>query len=289
MAGSVSGGCVEGAVLAEATERIAKGGSCVLEFGVADDNAFAVGLACGGRIRVLVEPIGSEIPAPLLTDLTDRRAARQPVAYVVDTLSWTRHLAEPDTADPVSAFRENRSGLAGDIAIVLHTPPLRLAVVGAVHIAQPLLHMARMAGYDCTLIDPREAFASPDRFAGQNIVHDWPDEALAAYGLDPRTAVVTLTHDPKIDDPALIAALNAQPFYIGALGSTRTHAKRLTRLQAAGITEDQRARLHAPVGLHIGAQTPAEIAIAILAEMTLRLHRPADALPIRQAQAPTAP
>jgi xanthine dehydrogenase accessory factor len=134
--------------------------------------------------------------------------------------------------------------------------------------------MARLAGYDVTLIDPREAFASEARFPGQRLVHDWPDAALAAHGLDHRTAVVTLTHDPKLDDPALLPALRAPVFYIGALGSTRTHAKRVARLAKAGLSEDEIARIDAPIGLDIGARSPAEIALAVLAEMTERLRRP---------------
>jgi xanthine dehydrogenase accessory factor len=157
----------------------------------------------------------------------------------------------------------------------VHNPPLRLAVVGAVHIAQPLLAMAGAAGYDVTLIDPRETFASPARFPGAKLVHDWPDAALAAHGLDIRTAVVTLTHDPKLDDPALRAALGSPVFYIGALGSTRTHAKRVARLKEAGFRDAAIARIDAPIGLDIGAKSPAEIAIAILAQMTERLRRPA--------------
>jgi xanthine dehydrogenase accessory factor len=135
--------------------------------------------------------------------------------------------------------------------------------------------MARLAGYDVTVIDPREAFASETRFPGETLVHDWPDEALAAHGLDLRTAVVCLSHDPKIDDPALTAALRSGAFYVGALGSTRTHAKRVERLRAAGLSEGEIARIDAPIGLDIGARTPAEIAVAILAEMTERLRRPA--------------
>ena len=135
--------------------------------------------------------------------------------------------------------------------------------------------MATAAGYDVTLIDPREAFASAARFPGATLVHDWPDAALKAHGLDIRTAVVTLTHDPKLDDPALEAALESPVFYIGALGSTRTHAKRVARLKAAGFAEDRIARIDAPVGLDIGAKSPAEIAVSILAQMTERLRRPA--------------
>ena len=144
---------------------------------------------------------------------------------------------------------------------------------GIKSISQPLLAMARVTGYDVTLIDPREAFASEDRFPGGRLVHDWPDAALGAHGLDIRTAVVTLTHDPKLDDPALAAALASDAFYIGCLGSRRTHAKRLDRLSAAGFDAASLARLRGPVGLDIGASSPAEIATSILAQLTQTLRR----------------
>jgi xanthine dehydrogenase accessory factor len=135
--------------------------------------------------------------------------------------------------------------------------------------------MARLAGYDVAVVDPREAFASAARFPDTRLLHDWPDEALAEFGLDARTAVVTLTHDPKLDDPAIAAALSAPVFYLGCLGSSRTHAGRVERLRAAGFTEAAIARIHAPVGADIGAMTPAEIAVSILAQVTERLRRPA--------------
>src|SRR5690606_17015552 len=141
-----------------------------------------------------------------------------------------------------------------DTFVAIHNPALRLIVVGAVHIAQALLPMARLAGYDPTLIDPRDAFGSAQRFPGENILHDWPDEAMAALKPDTRTAIVTLTHDAKLDDPAILAALASDCFYLGCLGSTRTHAKRLERLRAAGLGDDAISRIHAPVGLDIGAK-----------------------------------
>ena len=146
-------------------------------------------------------------------------------------------------------------------------------IVGAVHIAQSLVPMAQACGHDTILIDPRTAFGSSVRFAGETILTDWPDSALASVGLDARTAVVTLTHDPKLDDPALHAALASQAYYIGCLGSTRTHAKRLDRLRGAGFGPDALARLHAPVGLDLAAANPAEIALAILAEITQSLRK----------------
>ncbi|PKP84084.1 MAG: XdhC/CoxI family protein [Alphaproteobacteria bacterium HGW-Alphaproteobacteria-2] len=276
IAGSVSGGCVEGAVVAEALEAIGDGRPRLLDFGVSDDEAFAVGLACGGRIRVLVEPVGGAqgIPEALLADLAAARAARRAVALVVDPGTWERRLVDaPGDAALAGRFHADQSGFEGSLFVGLHNPPLRMVVVGAVHIAQPLMRMARLAGYEATLVDPREAFASAARFPGETIVSDWPDAALAALALDARTAVVTLTHDPKLDDPAIMAALRAPVFYLGCLGSTRTHGKRVARLTGAGFTEAEIARIHAPVGLDIGARSPAEIAVAVLAEVTLALRR----------------
>ncbi len=268
--GSVSGGCVEGAVVVEADEALADGRPRILTYGVSDDEAFAVGLACGGTIRVMVEPVDDAL-AERLDALVAAREARRPVAYVVDTRDWTRRVDGPDAW--AERFRLDRSGFEGEIFVAIFNPPLRMVVVGAVHIAQPLMAMARIAGFDATLVDPREAFGSSARFPGERIVNDWPDEALEAHGLDARTAVVTLTHDPKLDDPALRVALASEVFYLGALGSTRTHAKRVARLQEAGIDEATIGRIHAPIGLPIGARSPAEIAVAILAQVveTLRM------------------
>lgn len=151
-------------------------------------------------------------------------------------------------------------------------PPLRLILVGAVHIAQPLAQMGRLAGYDVTVVDPRTSFASPERFPDMHLITDWPDEAMTALAPDARTAVVTLTHDPKLDDPALQAALRSPAFYIGALGSKKTHASRVARLAKAGFGENEIARINGPVGLSIGAKSPAEIAISIMAEITETLR-----------------
>ncbi|GIT93087.1 XdhC/CoxI family protein [Jannaschia pagri] len=277
LVGSVSGGCVEGAVVAEALDAMpAAGGDGqhrILEYGVSDDEAFAVGLACGGTIRILLEPVGGTLPEALLADLVERRARSQPVGQAVNlTTGATALRGEAAVAD---RLRTDRSGLDedGETFVTLHAPPLRLAVVGGVHIAQALVPMARIAGYAPTVIDPREAFAAPARFPDTPLVHDWPDEAMSAFAPDARTAVVLLTHDPKLDDPALIEALRSPAFYVGALGSTRTHAKRVARLQAARLTEAEIARIDAPIGLDIGSKTPGEIAVAILAAMTAALRQ----------------
>jgi xanthine dehydrogenase accessory factor len=265
--GSVSGGCVEGAVVVEALEALEEGKPRELEFGVSDQDAFAVGLACGGTIRVLVEPVGAVLSEKILDQLVKFRVDRIPVAYIADLDGTDRRL---DLEGHGRAFRMDRSGFVEDSRtfVAIHNPPLRLIIVGAVHIAQALVPMARIAGYDPTLIDPREAFGSDSRFPGETILHDWPDEAVQQLGLDTRTALVLLTHDPKLDDPALEQALRAKCFYIGALGSTRTHAKRVDRLTEAGFGDTEIGRIHGPIGLDIGAAGPAEIAVSILAEMT---------------------
>ncbi len=269
--GSVSGGCVEGAVIVEAQEAMQEGEARLLEFGVSDEDAFAVGLACGGTIRVLIEPVGAVLPEPMLAELVAARARREPLAYEVNVETGRRALRRNAYAE---RLRMDRSGFAedGQTFVAVHNPPLRLVVVGAVHIAQALVPMARIAGYDPIIIDPREAFAAQSRFPGETLVTDWPDEAVARIGLDARTAVVLLTHDPKLDDPALRSALRSDVFYIGALGSSRTHAKRVERMREAGVPAESIARIHGPVGLDIGAAGPAEIAVAILAQMTAVLR-----------------
>lgn len=275
MMGSVSGGCVEGAVVTEAEEALRDGKSRLLTFGVSDETAFAVGLACGGTIRVLVEPVGQGLPVGMLEALVAARKARQPVAYAVGLESWDRRLLSPgDDVFADARLRSDKAGREEDGRFIApHNPPLRLVVVGAVHIAQPLMPMARACGYDPVLIDPRGAFGSAERFPGETILEDWPDEALTALVPDTRMAVVTLTHDPKLDDPAIRTALRAPVFYLGCLGSSRTHAKRLERLRAEGFSESEIARIHAPVGLDIGAKSPAEIAVSIMAQITQVLRK----------------
>ena len=219
--------------------------------------------------------------------LQDRKAKRQ-VALVTHLDSGDQALVYPDDvhgalklgdADIVAArdaIQDDRSrtidGTVGKLFMQVFNPPLRMIVVGAVHIAQPLARMAAVAGYDVTIVDPRRSFATGERFPGVTLVHEWPDEALTALDPDRRTAVVTLTHDPKIDDPALEVAVRSDVFYIGSLGSRKTHAARLKRLTANGITADEMARIHGPVGLSLGAVSPSEIAVAILAQITEVLH-----------------
>jgi xanthine dehydrogenase accessory factor len=268
MQGSVSGGCVEGAVVVEALEALDDGAPRLLDFGVSDDEAFAVGLACGGRIRVLVEPVGAVLPVDVLTEIVAAKANRRATAYVTRLGTGGGHSADP-AAYP-DRFRLDQSGLEpdGDTFVAIHNPPLRMVVVGGVHIAQHLIPMARGCGYDVVLVDPRPAFGSPARFPDTVIANDWPDAALEAAGLDARTSVVTLTHDPKLDDPAIMTALRSDVVYIGCLGSKRTHAKRVERLNGAGFMDSDIKRIHAPVGLDLGGRSPAEIAVSIMAQIT---------------------
>ena len=274
--GSVSGGCVEGAVVTEALEALAAGQPRILTFGVSDESAFSVGLACGGTIKILVEPVGAVLPDALLAQLVQARANRNAAAYTVHLTDFSRAIVLPGRDAEVDArLRSDRAGLADDGRFIApHNPPLRLIVVGAVHIAQPLIAMARLLGYDPTLIDPRDVFGAAERFPGEVVLDDWPDDALAALKPDGRTAIVTLTHDPKLDDPAIRFALRCPAFYLGCLGSKKTHAKRLERLADAGFTDAEIARIHAPVGLNLAAKTPAEIAISILAQITQVLRAP---------------
>ena len=274
MEGAVSGGCVEGAVVVDAIEAVADGAARLLEFGVSDDEAFAVGLACGGEIKVLVEPVGTVVPVELLERLVEARDEDTPVAYVTD-IETGRPSLKPASAYP-ERFRLDRSGLEEDgrTFVAVHNPPLRMVIVGAVHIAQHLVPMARACGYKPIILDPRPAFGSETRFPGETIMDDWPDEALRALKIDARTAVVTLTHDPKLDDPAIVTVLESEAFYLGCLGSTRTHAKRVDRLKEVGFTDDEIGRIHAPIGLDIGGRQPAEIAVSIMAQVTETLRKP---------------
>jgi xanthine dehydrogenase accessory factor len=177
----------------------------------------------------------------------------------------------------LNAIQDDRSttyeGSNGEVFMQIYNPPLRMIIVGAVHISQPLARMAAVAGYDVSIVDPRGSFASGDRFPGVHLVNEWPDEAIPGLDPDRRTAIVTLTHDPKIDDPALAAVLRSDVFYIGALGSRRTHAARVARLTEAGFSDDEIGRIHGPIGLALGAISPAEIAVSILAQLTQELHR----------------
>lgn len=220
----------------------------------------------------------------ILNALLTARAAGRPAALLTRVPSGEQHLisANEDFGDlDIDAGTRSAVGTllardrsqmidcdGGRVFVHVFNPPPRLMIVGAVHIAEPLARMAISAGYTVVLIDPRRAFAAREQFRGFVLIDDWPDEALERLRLDERSAVVTLTHDPKLDDAALLVALRSKTFYIGCLGSRKTHGARLKRLGAAGASEAELSRIHGPVGLAIGARTPAEIAIAILAEIT---------------------
>ena len=247
--GSVSGGCVEGEVLANAAEVIAGGGFRRLRYGVADASAWEVGLPCGGEIEVMVQPVS---PDGFDTALFDRIAAARAGG---ETLALATDTATGRTVE----------GSADGGFINRYRPPRRMLIVGAVQIAQSLAALMRELDFQVTVIDPRARFLTEERFPGTTLDDRWPDEAVAAARPDAATAVVTLSHDIKIDDPALIAALASPVGYIAALGSTRSHAARVERLRAAGLDDAAMARIDAPAGLAIGAIGPAEIALSIAA------------------------
>lgn len=297
--GSVSGGCVESAVITEAQAILKGAPPKLLEFGVSDEQAWAVGLACGGKVEIFVQSlVGND---DLLAALMRVRAARKPGVVAIDLVDGRSALfAEGEetgdlglrataAGDATRALAEERSRVVerDGRRCFLHvvTLPRRLVLVGAVHIAQALIPMAAAAGYEVTVIDPRSAFAAQSRFPGVTIMTQWPASALAAFGLDRRSALVSLTHDPKIDDPALASALRSDAFYIGALGSRKTHAARLGRLKEQGLGDAELGRIHAPVGLPIGAVSPAEIAVSILAEITQALRGAPSLTPVRQEPA----
>ena len=220
----------------------------------------------------------------ILSRLNAERAARRAAVVVTDLATNEQRLVPAASleADPLAeplatALRQGKSGTIQHdgraLFLAVQVPPVRLVVIGAVHVSQALAPMARVAGLDVTIVDPRTAFATPERFPDVALLAEWPDAAVARIGLDRFTAVAALTHDPKIDDPGLDAALRADCFYIGALGSRKTHAARVARLAAAGHSDESIARIHAPIGLDIGAVSPAEIAVSVLGEIVGALRR----------------
>jgi xanthine dehydrogenase accessory factor len=223
----------------------------------------------------------------ILRALNAERTARRAAVVVTDVASGAQRLVKASevAGDPLASLigqhiRSGKSGMEetpqGRVFLTVHVPSTRLVITGAVHISQALAPIARLVGYDVTIVDPRTAFASADRFPGVKVIAEWPDVALPPLGVDHYTAFVALTHDPKIDDPALSHALQRDCFYIGALGSRKTHARRLERLKGQGIAEAALARIHAPIGLAINAVSPAEIAVAIMGEITAVLRRPPE-------------
>src|SRR5947207_2728311 len=223
----------------------------------------------------------------ILQALNTERAARRAAVVVTNQDSGEQRLITHDkiAADPLkdvleAHLRSGKSGVEetaeGKVFLTVHVPPTRLVITGAVHISQALAPIASLLGYDVTIVDPRTAFASVERFPDVKVIAEWPDKALPPLGIDRYTAFVALTHDPKIDDPALLHALERECFYIGALGSKKTHGRRVERLKQQGVSDAQLARLHAPIGLAIGAGSPAEIAVAIIGESTHQLRGPKE-------------
>jgi xanthine dehydrogenase accessory factor len=220
----------------------------------------------------------------LLQALNTERAARRAAIVVTDVGSGEERLVksvdvanDPLAVELAARLRSGKSGMVetprGRVFLTVYVPAPQLVITGAVHISQALAPIGNMLGYDVTIVDPRTAFASPERFPDVKVIAEWPDKALPPLGIDHYTAFVALTHDPKIDDPALTYALSRDCFYIGALGSKKTHARRLDRLKQQGLSEADISRIHAPIGLPIGAVSPAEIAVAIMAEITARLRQ----------------
>ena len=291
-AGSVSGGCVETAVIEAAMQVIQTGKPRLLQFGVSNEQAWEVGLSCGGKIEVFVEPLAL-MTKEFYNSYQDHLDRNEPfvVATIVrgdESLLGQRVLLRQDgvslgdisNATVISAVRDQAQSLfskassmslpAGDCELFVEScfPPPKLIIIGAVHIAAPLVTMAKVLNFTVILIDPRGAFSTSARFPHvDQLFSKWPDEALTEAGIDASTCIVILTHDPKIDDPAIKIALQHTPAYLGVLGSRRTHEKRLHRLCADGMSEEQLAQIHAPIGLDIGALSPAEIAVSILAEI----------------------
>ena len=302
MVGSVSAGCVEGAVVEEALQVLKRGRPALLHYGVADDTALEVGLACGGEIDIFVEPLAPLLaPGPqdgpsafdLLAHAIERgtptvrlTVIRGPEGWVGQTLLLPRGgtplgsasgglrealLPLAQAALPTVASEPKTIHVEGqEVELFVETQfaPPTLAIVGAVHIAIELSQLAKVLGYRVVVIDPRRVFGTRERFPHVDLVSNlWPDKALAEEGLTPATAVAVLSHDPKIDDPALIVALPSPAFYVGALGSQRTQLLRRERLRASGITDEQLARMRAPIGIDLGGRAPAEIALSIMAEI----------------------
>lgn len=272
--GSVSGGCVEADVIAAALDVMATGKPETITFGIADEVAWRSGLPCGSTIRVYIRPLSAH-NAALFTDVSaavsrDRRP--RVVATFLEDGSSTAYVQDANL--PVEVAAVLQTGISRLIAspsgeTFLHalTPPPRIVVIGATHVAQVLQHMATAIGYDIVIIDPRSAFTSETRFGADTAITGWPESKLAGFANDTFTAIVTLTHVGHIDDDALKIALRANCRYIGALGSRKTHAARAARLKAAGFSDAEIERIHAPVGLDIGGRAPGEIAVSILGQI----------------------
>ncbi|PCI63142.1 MAG: XdhC/CoxI family protein [Kordiimonadales bacterium] len=273
--GSVSGGCVEGSIVAEATALLSSPGHKVLTFAVGNDDAWQVGLACGGTIEIHLYSLSPDA-FPAIEAALHAHKTRQTGALTVSNggESVTFTATTTTTSDPAATGTITHE-FGAECMVLPIAPNLKLVIIGAVHIAQALAPMATVCGFDVTVVDPRELFLGERVFGDAERIHDWPDEYLAAHPLDASSALVTLTHDPKIDEAALKAGLKSDCFYIGALGSKKTQQSRIDRLSPY-FTQEQLGRIHGPVGLSIGAKSPAEIAVSIMAELTeTRRHRDA--------------
>lgn len=288
IAGSVSGGCLEGEVFEQA-QAILKGKAAQLfHYGVSDDLAFSVGLSCGGEVDVLVEPL-TEVHRRLIADLE----AETPVVLETDVGSapGARELLSPVDSG-LQELMETEMPVRRDSVFLEPFPrPHELFVFGGSHVAIPLTKMASELGFRVTVVDARSKFAEAQRFPGaRKVIHAWPDEVLKNLPLDSSTYIVILTHDPKFDDPTITAALKGRPRYIGAIGSKKTHRERVARLVAAGVNAAEIERVHAPIGLDLGAQTAEETALAILAQMIAVRHgKQGGPMPGSVAAAATAP
>ena len=257
--GSVSGGCIEGAVISEGIHSIKDGKSRIKDYGISNDMAWEVGLACGGELKVLIQPLNLE--DEIVYSIVDSIKKRKTVKLKIDCSNGDR-IIDNTISNQISHFDK----LNNEFIHIIDPKP-RLFIVGAVHIAQALVSLANVADYEIILIDPRDHFATKDRFPNCKIINEWPDEALSKFHLDSSSHLVTLTHDPKIDDLALIFCMKKNFGYIGSLGSKKTHNKRCERLLEKGFDEIELSKIHAPIGLDIKAKTPAEIATSILAEI----------------------
>jgi xanthine dehydrogenase accessory factor len=266
MAGSVSGGCVEGDVVTHALGVLRAGRPVIRRYGISDEQGLEVGLMCGGTIEVLIEPLVGETAARVAT-FTDLVSAGRPAAREI-ALSGLELGTRRVLAD--EAAREAAANPDAILDRVLPAP--RVWVVGAGHVAEHVAAFAARSGHAVVMVDPRRLFAEQPRLAGFEVLAEWPDRAFAARGLRADDAVVVLSHDPKIDEPALVAALAANVAYVGAIGSQRAQADRRARLRAAGVPEDHLARLRAPIGLDLGGREPGEIALAIVAEVVAARH-----------------
>ena len=257
--GSVSGGCIEGAVINEGINSINDGKLRIKDYGISNDMAWEVGLACGGELKVLIQPLNLE--DKIVYSIVENIKNRKPTKLIINCLTGSRHI-DNSMINQVSTYDKIKEEF-----IHVIDPKPRLFIVGAVHIAQALISLAKIADFEIILIDPRDHFATEDRFPSCKIINEWPDTALSNFIFDEATHLVTLTHDPKIDDPALIYALKKDMGYIGSLGSKKTHDKRCERLIDIGFCQSDLSKIHGPIGLNIKAKTPAEIAVSIMAEI----------------------